>query len=242
MREGFVYLFAETTDGVNHTGLYKIGKTKRSSSEDRKRNYQAGNARPLILLYEAYVSDCQYWETTIQTYWKEQGKHHYTRGGGDEWFNFDEDDVEYTIAWLYQLAHPEPVYDEPEPESEYSYNPSYEDDGIPGWVYVVGIMVFFVVIAMAGSGIQQPGTDRGGKASIGNITIGNPYRVKCIGNKPGVHIRKKPSLRAAKITTLRCNKDVVKVTGQPVLTDEYWYPVQTEKGQNGFIAKPGIDP
>ena len=155
MTIGYVYLLAETHDGIQRTGIYKIGKTIKTSATQRKRQYQAGNARPLVVICEKVMSDCQIIETALHRHWKEQGKHYYFEGGGDEWFCLDLDDVETTINFMNESAYREPAYSEPvyhEPIDESNYSddsefPVADDSEFPvATVLIASVFLFALAV------------------------------------------------------------------------------------------------
>lgn len=82
--QGYVYLLQERNFDGKPTDLYKIGKTKQSSIEDRTRQYKAGNARPLVRYHSVYVADCQATETDLH---RRFNAARLSAGGGDEWFH-----------------------------------------------------------------------------------------------------------------------------------------------------------
>ncbi|MGG6264162.1 GIY-YIG nuclease family protein [Leptolyngbya sp. AN03gr2] len=90
-----VYLLAELENG-SPTGLYKIGKT-RSTTASRKRQYQAGNPRQVIIAHEAFVlpNSAQAIETALQHQW---AQYHENNGGGDEWYRFPAEVIPDVIA------------------------------------------------------------------------------------------------------------------------------------------------
>ncbi|MEX0271254.1 GIY-YIG nuclease family protein [Leptolyngbyaceae cyanobacterium UHCC 1019] len=241
MTMGYVYLLAETDDGIQHTGLYKIGKTTQTSAAQRKRQYQAGNARPLVVVHEEVVSDCHKIEATLKHYWIEQGKHYYFEGGGIEWFRFDLDDVETTINFMNEFAYREPAYSEPvchKPIDESNYS---DDSEFPVAIVLIA-SVFLFVLAAGFSQYSPKQTTRTNESNFNNTTIGNPYQVRCIRGYPDVNLRASPSLNAPIKDVLQCDTATVIVTGEPIATDDYWYPVRTSKGMTGYIAKVAIDP
>lgn len=249
MTSGYVYILAETHDGHERTGLYKIGKTTQVSSEKRRRQYQAGNARPLLFIYEEWVEHCQNVETQLHRYWKNRGKHYSFPGGGDEWFYLSPYDVEETIDILRQFGIVKTTVNNEAKENYYYYQPANDsffdflDSGCLGYI-LVGITILFVIALSANGGKQNLRSTSGSNSeSIENTTIGNSYTVKCRPGFTQVNIRKQPSLNAPYYEkALECGRDTVVLTGKRILTDDYWYPVETNDGRRGFIAKPAIDP
>lgn len=79
-----VYLLQEIDFDETPTGLYKIGKTTKEA-EQRKRQYQAGNARRLDVYFTIEVYDSQAVETDLH---RRLSAFRLALGGGDEWFNF----------------------------------------------------------------------------------------------------------------------------------------------------------
>jgi len=238
---GYVYLLAETHDGIQRTGIYKIGKTTQTSAAQRKRQYQAGNARPLVVVFEKVMSDCQMIETALQRYWKEQGKHYYFEGGGDEWFRLDLDDVETIINFMDESAYREPAYSEPEYHKSIDDSNYSDNSGFPVAIVLIASVLLLALAAIFGQNAPEP-TTRTNEPSFNNTTIGNPYRVRCIRGYPDVNLRASPSLNAPIKDVLQCDITTVIVTGEPIETDDYWYPVRTSKGMTGYIAKVAIDP
>lgn len=90
-----VYLLAELENG-SPTGMYKIGKTT-STTTSRKRQYQAGNPRKVIIAHEAFVlpNSAQAIETILQRQWVQ---YHEDNGGGDEWYRFPAEVLPDVIA------------------------------------------------------------------------------------------------------------------------------------------------
>lgn len=123
-----VYLLQEIeAGGTAPTGFYKIGKTK-ATVEDRKKNYRAGNPRRLDTLHTIQVTDAQAIETTLHrrlTYYRRK------YGGGDEWFDFRDVNINSVIEIMNEYAEVpayavwgssySDVYDD-------SYGDSYEDE------------------------------------------------------------------------------------------------------------------
>jgi hypothetical protein len=116
--------------------LYKIGKTTKDA-EQRKRQYQAGNARRVDVYATIKVFDSQAVETELH---RQLGDYRLNYGGGDEWFDFRAVDINRVVAFMKE-------YDQsiPEPQPYYSYPKSSYDDFpvIPavviGFVALVGI-------------------------------------------------------------------------------------------------------
>ena len=255
MAAGYIYLLAETYDGTQHTGLYKIGKTTQPNTEKRKRQYQAGNARPLIVVREVWVEDCQYTETALQRFWKAQGNHYYL-GGGDEWFKFSEDELKLAINLIEQAnlhKNESSVFQEisnlecsyPNLEHLYENLEDFESPIETGCgCFLACVLLFMFLGAIAGNhrSTRQP-VEIDIQQNHENTIIGNRYFVRCSDDSfTHVNLRAAPSLNAPIKDELECNKATVFLTGELVLTDDYWYPVETSDGKTGFIARVGIDP
>lgn len=132
-----VYLLQEIDFDGTPTGLYKIGKTTKEA-EQRKRQYQAGNARRVDVYTTIKVFNSQAVETELH---RQLANYRLNYGGGDEWFDFRAVDINRVVAFMKE-------YDQsvPEPQTYYSYptKPSYDEfPVIPavviGFVTLVGI-------------------------------------------------------------------------------------------------------
>ena len=132
-----VYLLQEIDFDGTPTGLYKIGKTTKEA-EQRKRQYQAGNARRVDVYATIKVFDSQAVETELH---RQLANYRLNYGGGDEWFNFRAVDINRVVAFMKE-------YDQsiPEPQHYYSYPTKTTYNEFPvipavviGFVALVGI-------------------------------------------------------------------------------------------------------
>lgn len=97
---GRVYLLQELDFDGQPTGLYKIGKTK-VDVEKRKRQYKAGNPRPVVNLYSVEVDDEQFLETSLHRFYRD---YRISEGGGDEWFYFGDIDINSVMNTMYKYS------------------------------------------------------------------------------------------------------------------------------------------
>ena len=114
-KDGKVYLAKEVWAG----GWYKIGSSY--SAEDRRRQFQCGNLRPIVMIAESkrdlkerkqveyrlhakYAANHEYWEAVEDSHGKlvprrvrpgavANGQHGIRGRGGTEWFSFTEDEL-----------------------------------------------------------------------------------------------------------------------------------------------------
>jgi hypothetical protein len=150
-----VYLLQEIDcDGVSPTELYKIGQTTKDV-HTRKRQYQAGNPRHLRPIHTIHVSDAQEIETQLHRLWTD---YRVRAGGGDEWFNFQDVDINDVIDSMNEYnnvpAYTAPIYpSETVDNSQYSY--SHYSSGSPEMFSGIGasivtiLTVFFALVVVA---------------------------------------------------------------------------------------------
>ncbi|MFB8788893.1 MAG: GIY-YIG nuclease family protein [Potamolinea sp.] len=145
-----VYLLQEIDFDGTPTGLYKIGKTTKEA-EQRKRQYQAGNARRVDLHTTIKVTNSQAVETELHRLFAD---YRMSYGGGDEWFDFRSVDINkvVTVFKRYDESVPEP---QPQPYNYYYREPSHTE--LPPLIpvaVVVGI-VFFLAGMFGSAGINS---------------------------------------------------------------------------------------
>ncbi len=138
-----VYLLQELDFDGTPTGLYKIGKTTKDT-EQRKKQYKAGNARRVDVYFTVKVYDFQAIETALH---HRLSAYRLALGGGDEWFNFRGVDLRSVIRLMEEYEAPLPQQ-QPTPTYTYYREPSFSDihPAIPavlvmGAIFVVGGML-----------------------------------------------------------------------------------------------------
>lgn len=102
-----VYLLQEIDFDGSPTGLYKIGRTTKAA-EQRKRQYQAGNARRVDVYATIEVYDSQAVETDLH---RRLSTYRLALGGGDEWFNFQDVNIDRVVHLMaeYKPHIPQPI-------------------------------------------------------------------------------------------------------------------------------------
>lgn len=131
-----VYLLQELDFDGTPTGLYKIGKTTKEA-EQRKRQYQAGNARRVDVYATIKVLNSQAVETELH---RRLSAYRLALGGGDEWFDFRNVNIDSVLRVMreYERSIPKPP---PQPTYSYYREPSYSEiPPIPAAI-AVGLVV-----------------------------------------------------------------------------------------------------
>lgn len=117
-----VYLLQELDFDGTPTGLYKIGRTSKDAQQ-RKRQYQAGNARKVNVYFTVKVYDSQAVETDLH---HRLAAYRLALGGGDEWFNFKNVDIAKVVRLMEEY---EPSLPQPQTTPTYAnYRKSYDND------------------------------------------------------------------------------------------------------------------
>ncbi len=147
-----VYLLQEIElYGSSPTGYYKIGKTSKDA-ESRKRQYQAGNARRVVTLYNIQVANAQMIETELH---RQLEDCRVKEGGGDEWFDFREIDINWVISRMNEYGETQvhfiPTYADDTSYSSYSFN----DDDWPDNFSNVGIWILICLGLLFGGGVMS---------------------------------------------------------------------------------------
>jgi hypothetical protein len=109
-----VYLLQELDFDGTPTGLYKIGRTSKDAQQ-RKRQYQAGNARKVNVYFTVKVYDSQAVETDLH---RRLAAYRLALGGGDEWFNFRSVDIAKVVRLMEEY---EPPISQPQSTPTYFY-------------------------------------------------------------------------------------------------------------------------
>ena len=139
-----VYLLQEIDFDGTPTGLYKIGKTTKEA-EQRKRQYQAGNARRVDVYATIKVFDSQAVETELH---RQLADYRLKYGGGDEWFDFRAVDIDSVVAFMKE-------YDQslPEPQPYYPSPPKTPSDEFP---VIPAVVIGFIALIGIGSLMFRP--------------------------------------------------------------------------------------
>lgn len=127
------------------TGLYKIGKTTKEA-EQRKRQYQAGNARRVDVYATIKVFNSQAVETELH---RRFSAYRLSFGGGDEWFDFRNVNIASVVRILkeYEWSIPQPPR---QPTYSYYSEPYGSESSHFPPAIAIGIFVLFV-LGMLGS-------------------------------------------------------------------------------------------
>lgn len=140
-----VYLLQEIDFDGTPTGLYKIGKTTKDA-EQRKRQYQAGNARRVDVYFTIEVYDSQAVETSLH---QRLSAYRLAFGGGDEWFDFRGVNIASVVRVMEEY---EPVVSKPEPPPIFAYARESTFSNIHPAIPVALVMgAVFVVVGMFNS-------------------------------------------------------------------------------------------
>jgi hypothetical protein len=213
-----VYLLREIDlDEVTPTGLYKIGMTTQST-EQRKRQYQAGNPRRVDTFHTIQVTDAQSVETDLH---RRFAQFRVYLGGGDEWFFFGDVNIHSVIAIMDEYDET-PVYVPP----SYSHAPSHSSYGYDdNWfdnLPVIGIGLLIVVgLAFGSLGQLSPGTST-------QIIV-----PQSSGNTPAT-LRSEPQFGDEFIIGYLGSGE--QVTAYEVSPDGQWRRVRLQDGKSGWVA------
>ncbi len=229
---GYVYILQEIDLDSTPTGLYKIGHTT-ISTEKRKKQYQAGNSRPLEELHTIEVDDSQSVETELHRRfdnWRLKGY-----GGGDEWFDFRGVDIsqvlsimdEYNEVDAYQ--YPQSTYYEP----SHSYQPSNYSNNFDLFespiLWILGAL-FLIVIAFSSKTPKLENSERGVISCRDIFGCTGTIDASKIGYN-AANIRSSPGKNSQIITTIN--------NGETVTFFEEsngWIRVSLKNGKSGWIA------
>lgn len=218
------------------TGHYKIGKTK-AGTEARKRQYQAGNPRYLDPFHTIEVNNSQAIETELHQrfdYYRLKGY-----GGGDEWFNFQNVDMDEVVAVINEYNET-PVYIPPEP---IYYQPSYSspdfnlsDSLTNPIIWIIGVLLALGTIGgfqSANSGNQSSPKEKAGwseRSCISPDGCKGTIDASSIGRE-AANIRSAPDRDSKVVATLR--------NGQKVTVFEEsngWIKVKLDNSAKGWVA------
>lgn len=135
-----VYLLQEIDFNGTPTGLYKIGRTTKEA-EQRKRQYQAGNARRVDVYATIKVFNSQAVETELH---RRFSAYRLSFGGGDEWFDFRHVNIAAVVKILkeYEWSIPQPPR-----QPTYSYSRESADMDLPPFPAALAVGLFVIIFA-----------------------------------------------------------------------------------------------
>lgn len=238
----FVYLLQELDFDGKPTGCYKIGQTKRDV-EKRKNEYKTGNPRRIRTYHTIKVEYAQPVETKLHQIFI---SNKVNSGGGDEWFNFDIEEIKYVVEVMNQYSavpttgedktsEEEHIDDRPSVEDYATYSSyTWEEEILALLFNPLGFFVVIVltVVAIAGifSNIQQLGQVNNSPAAT---QLENKQAVISVPGEGKANLRSAPSVESSVITTVTTGQSVVALE---LSTDAQWRKVRLPNGTTGWVA------